>query len=67
MNAKTSICKLEQKNGKAGYKWPKLREAYFHCFGEELKDAHDALVDVRATARVLKWLGENRCLPAIQT
>jgi DNA polymerase-3 subunit epsilon len=67
MIAMTPICKLEQKNGKAGYKWPKLREAYYHCFGEELKDAHDALVDVRATARILKWLYENRCLPNIQS
>lgn len=67
MQAMTPICKLEQKNGKAGYKWPKLREAYQYCFGEELRDAHDALVDVRATARILKWLFDNRHLMVSQT
>ena len=39
----------------AGYnkpKPPKLEEAIRHFFGEELAGAHDALVDVRACARI---------------
>lgn len=60
MNAMTPICKLPSKSGRAGYKWPKLMEAYEYCFKESFKGAHDALADVRATARVLKWLVDNR-------
>ncbi len=38
--------------GRLGYKAPKLGDAYAYLFGEPLVDAHDALVDARATARV---------------
>jgi DNA polymerase III subunit epsilon len=31
---------------------PKLAEVILFLFGEELQGAHDAMVDVRATARV---------------
>lgn len=51
MQATTDICQLPGKFGK-NYKWPKLAEAYRHLFGEELKDAHDAMVDLRACKRV---------------
>jgi DNA polymerase-3 subunit epsilon len=34
------------------WKWPKLEEAMKHFFNESIEGAHDALVDVRATARV---------------
>jgi DNA polymerase III subunit epsilon len=53
MEALTNICKLP---GPYGYKWPKLSEAYKHCFGEELKNAHDALVDITATKRLYDYL-----------
>lgn len=56
MNEMTPICKLPS-NGK--FKWPKLQEAYIHCFGETFTGAHDALADVNATARVYKWLLDN--------
>jgi DNA polymerase III epsilon subunit-like protein len=49
MLASTGICKIKKANG---YKWPKLSEAYQFFFGEELKDAHDALVDVNACKRI---------------
>jgi hypothetical protein len=49
MLSSTGICKIPKKQG---YKWPKLSEAYQHFFGEELKDAHDALVDVMACKRI---------------
>jgi len=45
----TPLCKLPGKFG--NYKWPKLQELHLHLFGEEFKDAHDALGDVRATRR----------------
>lgn len=50
MLATTGICKLPGSRG--DYKWPKLSEAYQHLFGEPLIGAHDAMVDVRATARI---------------
>jgi len=45
----TGVCKLPGRYGK--YKWPKLQELHKFLFGEEFKDAHDALADVRATRR----------------
>lgn len=44
----TNFCKID---GPYGFKWPKLNELYMKLFNEELKDAHDALVDVKATAK----------------
>lgn len=38
--------------GMTGPKSPKLEEAYRFLFGEEIHGAHDALVDVRACARI---------------
>jgi DNA polymerase-3 subunit epsilon len=64
MKALTPICKLPHKDGSAmkygsPYKWPSLSEATKSIFKEDLVDAHDALVDVRATARLFKWLHQN--------
>jgi DNA polymerase III subunit epsilon len=61
MKTLTPICKIPHKNGRktmfgSPYKWPSLSEAIRFCFNEELTDAHDALADVRATARLFKWL-----------
>ena len=57
MQLMTPICKLPSM--RMTYKWPKLQEAYQYCFKEEFKGAHDALNDVRATARIFKWLVDN--------
>lgn len=46
MVATTDICRLPKARGQ-GYKWPKLTEAYFHFFRQELDCAHDAMADVR--------------------
>ena len=59
MEATTPICKLPAKWKGTKYKWPKLEEAYRHFFGEELVGAHDAMNDVKATARVFKHLVES--------
>lgn len=46
--AATNYCQLP---GKYGYKWPTLDELHQKLFGEGFEDAHNALGDVRATAR----------------
>ena len=50
MQSSTKLCKIP---GQYGYKWPKLEELHRHLFGENFDNAHDALADVRATARCL--------------
>lgn len=40
------------------YKWPKLIEAHRFFFQSDFDKAHDALADVRATARVMKATAE---------
>ena len=57
MRSMTDVMKLPGNYGK--WKWPKLAEAYQHCTGQPLEDAHDALVDVRACAVVYRWLRQN--------
>jgi DNA polymerase-3 subunit epsilon len=55
MLASLNIVKAPHKNGgkmRGEWKWPKLEECIRYFFNEELEGAHDALVDVRATARV---------------
>lgn len=48
--AGTPLCRLPSAYGR-GYKWPSLGELYRHLFNEEIVDAHDAAVDIAATAR----------------
>lgn len=61
MKATTDLCRLPGKYpGK--FKWPKLIEAHQHFFGEGFDGAHDALVDVRACARVHRHLLENNLI-----
>lgn len=33
------------------YKWPKLSELHYKLFGFEFEEAHDAAVDIEATAK----------------
>ena len=47
MNASTDFCKIP---GPYGYKWPKLEELHYILFSE-LFNAHNALDDIKATAR----------------
>ena len=49
MKSSTAFCKLPSKWGK--YKWPKLMELHTKLFGEGFEEAHDAIVDIRATAK----------------
>ena len=50
MRTTTNYCALPAPNGR-GYKWPKLTELHRAVFREDFDGAHDALADVRATAR----------------
>lgn len=55
----TKICTMQQLTTYAqipkakgnGYKWPKLEELHLKMFGEPMTGAHDALNDVKATAK----------------
>jgi DNA polymerase-3 subunit epsilon len=64
MLVSTPICKVPHPT-RAGNKWPKLQEAYEFFYGEQFSGAHDALVDVRATAKVLRKLAEDGYLDDI--
>lgn len=58
MRATTDICQLPG-NRAGSFKWPKLQEAHKHAFGEEFEDAHDAMADVGACARIYFWLAKQ--------
>jgi DNA polymerase-3 subunit epsilon len=62
MQTMTNICKLPGKFGNS-YKWPKLTEAYKHCFGKDFENAHDALGDVLATRDIYHWCIDNGHIP----
>lgn len=54
MKSSTDFCKI---NGPYGYKWPTLQELYFKLFNDSF-NAHNALDDIKATARCF-WKLEN--------
>lgn len=57
----TPICKLPSPKYPGKYKWPKLKEAIKYVFNEDFEaDAHDALADVKATARLHWWLEDRK-------
>jgi len=47
----TNFCAIPSPNGFNDYKWPTLQELHQKLFGERFDEAHDALSDVRATAK----------------
>lgn len=49
MQGSAKYCRID--NGRGGYKWPKLMELHEKLFDEAFDNAHDALADVKATAR----------------
>ena len=50
MSSAIDLCKLPKKDGRPGFKRPNLGELYRFLFERELSGAHDALIDVRASA-----------------
>lgn len=60
MKLMTPICQLKHTRYNNGtFKWPKLQEAHKFIFGNEFDNAHDALADVHATAKIFRWLVMN--------
>lgn len=57
MKSAVEYCKLP---GPYGFKWPRLEELYKICFEETLENAHDAMVDVKATFRCFDKLEKDR-------
>lgn len=57
MKSAVNYCQLP---GNYGFKWPKLEELYDICFQEKLENAHDAMVDVRATFRCFDKLERDK-------
>ena len=48
MQKATNFCQIP---GAYGYKWPKLSELHYKLFGSDFAEAHNAAVDIQATAR----------------
>lgn len=54
---KNKICTMERTtnfcaiNGPYGYKWPKLSELHYKLFKKDFDEAHNAAVDITATAK----------------
>lgn len=61
MRAATPIVKKKSRRPlhDEDYKWPKLSECVEFFFNEELENAHSAIVDCRACARILVKMVEN--------
>ena len=58
MQRSTNFCAID---GPYGYKWPKLSELHYKLFNTGFEEAHNAAVDINATAKCfweLKRLGE---------
>jgi DNA polymerase-3 subunit epsilon len=48
MEKSTNFCSLP---GTYGYKWPKLSELHFKLFNTGFEEAHNAAIDIKATAK----------------
>ena len=54
MKVMTGVMKLPHKNGRGGYKWPKVEEAFAFLFPEvEYKEAHRGASDARDEAMIV--------------
>jgi DNA polymerase-3 subunit epsilon len=64
MKPLTNILKIANKNGRAGYKWPTLTEAYMSLVDSKgFEGAHDALTDVRACRDIFWAVWDQRIVP----
>tara|TARA_B100001750_G_scaffold192090_1_gene162688 strand:- start:806 stop:1435 length:630 start_codon:yes stop_codon:yes gene_type:complete len=63
MKSTTEICKIPNTRGWGGaYKWPSLSELHLSLFKKDFEGAHDALVDVEATARCFIELKKRKLI-----
>jgi len=54
MRAATPVCKIPNKNGRAGHKWPTVEEAWNHFFPDEpYTEAHRGFDDALHEARIV--------------
>jgi len=70
MRAMTPVTKIlgPRAKHKSDWKWPKLSECIEFFFAEELIGAHDAMVDVKACARVyFELMGRKESTDAAET
>lgn len=53
----TELCRIPHKNGRAGNKWPSVKEAYETLLKKSLVgNFHDATFDLNATVEIFKYL-----------
>ncbi len=57
----TDYCELP--GNYEGYKWPKLSELHYKLFGENFKEAHNALIDSEACAKCFFELKKQGLVP----
>ncbi|NOX48301.1 MAG: 3'-5' exonuclease, partial [Chlorobi bacterium] len=62
MESSTNFCAIK---GPYGYKWPKLSELHYKLFNTEFEEAHNAAVDIAATAKCF-WELLNKKIINIQ-
>lgn len=68
MKPLTNILKIANKNGRAGYKWPTLQEAYMSLVDSKgFEGAHDAMTDVRACRDIFWTVWDQRIVPQYST
>jgi len=53
----TDYCSIDSSKG---YKWPTLTELYKKVFNEEILEAHNAALDIEATAKCFWYLKKNK-------
>jgi DNA polymerase-3 subunit epsilon len=58
MESSTNFCAIE---GPYGYKWPRLNELHYKLFGVGFEEAHNAAVDINATAKCF-WELKKRAI-----
>jgi DNA polymerase-3 subunit epsilon len=68
MQNKNKLCTMEKStnycaiSGPYGYKWPKLSELYIKLFKTGFEEAHNAAIDVKATAKCYWEMKKNGIL-----